>query len=142
MALLMQINDEKSALKFPIEKQRILIGRSNDNDISIDDDLISKEHAVLEVIMSPTDETKFEYYLQDLNSTNHTFVNGDQIRLFKLRNGDVIQVGRTNLKFVDEFNGNVDETSRLYKTWIPGVYYTKDNKKDKKSDKKKDKKKK
>lgn len=138
----MQINDEKSALKFPIEKQRILIGRSNDNDISIDDDLISKEHAVLEVIMSPTDETKFEYYLQDLNSTNHTFVNGDQIRLFKLRNGDVIQVGRTNLKFVDEFNGNVDETSRLYKTWIPGVYYTKDNKKDKKSDKKKDKKKK
>jgi pSer/pThr/pTyr-binding forkhead associated (FHA) protein len=129
MALLMQINDGLSGVKFSIEKQRMLIGRGDDNDISIDDDLISKEHAVLEVIMSPLDESKFEFYLQDLDSTNHTFVNGDQIRLFKLRNGDIIQIGRTNLKFVDEFNGNVDETSKLYKTWIPGVYYTKDKKK-------------
>lgn len=132
MALLMQINNELSGVKFPIEKQRVLIGRGDENDISIDDDLISKEHAVLEVIMSPTNESKFEYYLQDLDSTNHTFVNGDQVRLFKLRNGDIIQIGRTNFKFVDEFNGNVDETSRLYKTWIPGVYYTKDKKKNKK----------
>jgi len=73
-----------------------------------------------------------EYYLQDLDSTNHTYVNGDRIRLFKLKNGDVIQIGRSNFKFVDELNGNVDETSKLYKTWIPGVYITKDKKKNKK----------
>ena len=143
MAILMQINDEQSALKFPIEKQRVRIGRGDDNDISINDDLVSKDHAVLEVIMSPVEEARLEYYLQDLDSTNHTYVNGDQIRLFKLRNGDVIQIGRSNFKFVDEFNGNVDETSKLYKTWIPGVYFTKDkkDKKGKKKSKKKGKKK-
>ena len=133
MALLMQINDELAALKFPIEKQRVTIGRGDENDISIDDDLVSKEHAVLEVAMNPLENTRVEYYLQDLDSTNHTYVNGDRIRLFKLKNGDVIQIGRSNFKFVDELNGNVDETSKLYKTWIPGVYITKDKKKNKKN---------
>lgn len=132
MALLMQINDELAALKFPIEKQRVSIGRGDENDISIDDDLVSKEHAVLEVAMNPIQSAQVEYYLQDLDSTNHTYVNGDRIRLFKLKNGDVIQIGRSNFKFVDELNGNVDETSKLYKTWIPGVYITKDKKKNKK----------
>ena len=132
--MLLQYNEDGAGIKLPIDKQKTRIGRDQSNDISIDDDLVSKEHAVLEVVMSTVEEGRLEYYLQDLNSTNHTYVNDDRISLFKLRNGDVIRIGMNNFKFVDEFNGKMDETSQLYKTWIPGVY-TKGKKKDKKKKK-------
>ncbi len=128
MAMLLQYNDETAGIKLPIEKQRTRIGRGPDNDISIEDDLVSKEHAVLEVVMSTVEEGKLEYYLQDLNSTNHTYVNNDRITLFKLKNGDIIRIGMNNFKFVDEFDGNLEETAKLYKTWIPGVFVKKGKK--------------
>ncbi len=129
MAMLLQYNSDTAGIKLIIDKQRITIGRGANNDISIDDDLVSKEHAVLEVMLSTTDEGKLEYYLQDLDSTNHTYVNDEPISLFKLRNGDIIRIGINNFKFVDEFNGDLEETAKLYKTWIPGVFYTKGKKK-------------
>ncbi len=129
MAMLLQYNSDTAGIKLIIDKQRITIGRGANNDISIDDDLVSKEHAVLEVMLSTTEEGKLEYYLQDLDSTNHTYVNDEPISLFKLRNGDIIRIGINNFKFVDEFNGDLEETAKLYKTWIPGVFYTKGKKK-------------
>ena len=83
--------------------------------------------------MSTTDEGKLEYYIQDLKSTNHTFVNDELVSLYKLQNGDIIRIGMNNFKFVDELDGDLDETAKLHKTWIPGVYVTKNKtKKDKK----------
>lgn len=131
MAMLVQFNEEEAGLRLPIDKQQIRIGRDTSNDISIDDDLVSKEHAILEVVVSPADEGKLEYYLQDLNSTNHTYVNDQRISLYKLKHGDIIRVGINNFKFVDEVSGDLDETAKLHKSWIPGVYYTKNKKKKK-----------
>ena len=125
MAMLLQQKPDGAGIKLVIAKQRITIGRDPSNDISIDDDLVSKEHAVLEVALSPTDDSKLEYYLQDLDSTNHTYVNDDRISLFRLRNGDIIRIGMSNFRFVDEENGDLEETARLHKTWIPGVYLKK-----------------
>lgn len=130
MAMLIQYNEDEAGIRLPIDKQQIRIGRDPSNDISIDDDLVSKEHAILEVGMSATEEGKVEYYLQDLKSTNHTFVNDELISLYKLKNGDIIRIGMNNFKFVDELDGDLDETAKLQKTWIPGVYITKN--KDKK----------
>ncbi len=129
MAMLIQYNEDSAGIKLPIDKQRMRIGRDPANEISIDDDLVSKEHAVLEVVLSPDDEPRLEYYLQDLDSTNHTYVNDRRISLYKLRDGDIIRIGMNNFKFVDEVDGNLDETAKLHKTWIPGVYYTRGKKK-------------
>lgn len=128
MAMLLQQKPDGAGIKLVIAKQRITIGRDPANDISIDDDLVSKEHAVLEVALSPTDDSKLEYYLQDLDSTNHTYVNDDRISLFRLRNGDIIRIGMSNFRFVDEENGDLEETAKLHKTWIPGVYLKKGKK--------------
>lgn len=128
--MLIQYNEDEAGIRLPIDKQQMRIGRDTTNDISIDDDLVSKEHAILEVVMSTTEEGKVEYYLQDLKSTNHTFVNDELVTLHKLQNGDIIRIGMNNFKFVDELDGDLDETAKLQKTWIPGVYITKN--KDKK----------
>jgi pSer/pThr/pTyr-binding forkhead associated (FHA) protein len=128
MAMLLQQKPEGAGIKLVIAKQRIMIGRDPANDISIDDDLVSKEHAVLEVALSQSDESKLEYYLQDLDSTNHTYVNDERITLFRLNNGDMIRIGMTNFRFIDEENGNLEETAKLHKTWIPGLYLKKGKK--------------
>ena len=131
MAMLIQYNEDEAGIRLPIDKQQMRIGRDTTNDISIDDDLVSKEHAILEVVMSTTEEGKVEYYLQDLKSTNHTFVNDELVTLHKLQNGDIIRIGMNNFKFVDELDGDMDETAKLQKTWIPGVYITKNKDKNK-----------
>jgi len=135
MALLLQLTDDSAGIKLPINKQRITIGRNSENDISLDDDLVSKEHAVIEVMQAPDQEGNIEFYIQDLESTNRTYVNDEPVSLHKLRHDDVIRIGINQFKFVDEAKGELDETSQLYKTWIPGVFYT--GKKKKKQKKKK-----
>ena len=131
MAMLIQYNEDEAGIKLPIDKQQIRIGRDTSNDISIDDDLVSKEHAILEVVISTTEEGKLEYYIQDLKSTNHTFVNDEMVSLYKLQNGDIIRVGMNNFRFEDEAKGDLEETAKLHKTWIPGVFYTSGGKKKK-----------
>ena len=129
MAMLLQYNEDGAGIKIPIEKQQIHIGRDSSNEISIDDELVSKVHAVIEVVLTSEKDGRVEYYIQDLDSTNHTFVNDETIKLHKLRNDDIIRIGMNNFKFVDEAEGELDETAKLHKTWIPGVFFTKGKKK-------------
>lgn len=140
MALLIQSTESGAGIKLSIERQRTTIGRDESNDISLDDELASKHHAVLEVICTEEDVT---FLLQDLNSTNHTFVNNEPIDLHKLRDGDLIRIGMSDFSFISQDPDTMDETAQLYKTWIPGVFYTgkKKKKAKKKSSKKKIKKK-
>ena len=137
MALLIQFSENKAGIKLPVDKQKITIGRDSANDISLDDELVSKNHACLEVMIA---DDNVEYFLQDLNSTNHTFVNDEPIDLHKLKDGDLIRIGMSDFRFVAQNVDEVDETAQLYKTWIPGVFYT--GKKKKKAKKKQVKKKK
>ncbi|MGD8525491.1 MAG: FHA domain-containing protein [Thioalkalispiraceae bacterium] len=130
MALLVQITDSGAGLKIPIEKQQLKIGRDENCDIALDDELVSKFHAVVEVILTP-DDNRIEYMLQDLDSTNHTYVNDERIDLCRLKDGDIIRLGKNNFRFEDETKGDLAETAKLHKTWIPGVFYTRAGKKKK-----------
>ena len=121
MALLIQFTENGAGIKLSIEKQRTTIGRDASNDISLDDELVSKEHAVLEVIST---KEKVEFLLQDLKSTNHTFVNDAPINLHKLKDGDAVRIGMSDFRFISQDPDSLDETAELYKTWIPGVFYT------------------
>ena len=136
MALLIQFTENGAGIKLLLEKQRTTIGRDASNVISLDDELASKEHAVIEIISS---EKEIEFLIQDLNSTNHTFVNDSPIDLYKLKDGDLIRIGMSDFRFISQDPESMDETAQLYKTWIPGVFYT--GKKDKKAKKKSSKKK-
>lgn len=139
MALLIQFTENGAGIKLSLEKQRTTIGRGASNDISLDDELVSKKHAALEIIST---EEGVTFLIQDLNSTNHTFVNDSPIELYKLKDGDLIRIGMSDFRFISQDPDSMDETAQLYKTWIPGVFYTGKKKKKvkKKSSKKKAKK--
>lgn len=71
------------------------LGRNSDNDIFIKDHFISKRH--FQII-----EDEGEYYLEDLNSANGTYLNEDRIQdVVRLQNGDIIKVGNIELLFVN-----------------------------------------
>lgn len=129
MALLILLQDSEAGVRFRIDKPRFTIGRSPHNDICLDDELVSKQHAQIEVIPQEQAELTFDYYLQDQDSTNHCFVNDDQVKLKKLLHGDVIRIGKNNFRFIDDANDNLQETLELHKTWFPGVFVTRKKKK-------------
>lgn len=77
-----------------LTKDRTTLGRRPYNDIVIDNLAISGEHAVLEMQGD-------KVYLEDLDSTNGTYVNGKAARKQMLQHGDVIDVGKYKIKFDD-----------------------------------------
>jgi hypothetical protein len=87
---------ESTMLKeIPLTKERTTIGRKPHNDIQIDNLAISGEHAVVITILNDS-------FLEDLGSTNGTFVNGQSVKKHFLQNGDTIELGKYRLKFVSE----------------------------------------
>ena len=74
------------------------IGREKDNEIVINDDTVSGYHALI-TIRPGANNADNEYIIEDLDSTNQTFVNSREITMHKLREGDIIRVGNTRLKF-------------------------------------------
>ena len=53
MALLIQVTDSGAGLKLSIDKKQIEFGRDEDCDVSLDDELVSQRHAILEVLLTP-----------------------------------------------------------------------------------------
>ena len=78
-----------------LTKDRTTLGRRPYNDIVIDNLAVSGEHAVVQMAGS-------DVYLEDLNSTNGTYVNGKAVKKQLLRNGDSVEVGKYKIKFVNE----------------------------------------
>jgi len=84
----------KPARKLSFEKPRMLIGRSEHNDVSIDSRFVSRHHMLLVRHGSST-------FLMDLNSTNGTFVNSKRVSNQVLVDNDIISVGNHRIKFSD-----------------------------------------
>lgn len=97
MAILQKLIDDSV---YPLNLSQLGIGRANDNEIVILDDAVSSYHALITVRESPGDSQAMEYILEDLDSTNSTYVNSKAIKQHKLRNGDIVRVGETRLKFL------------------------------------------
>jgi pSer/pThr/pTyr-binding forkhead associated (FHA) protein len=72
-----------------------LIGRNPTTDITLLDESMSREHAIVSF-----DEERGVYSLEDLQSTNGTKLNGKRVRSADLAHGDEIQVGQTSFKFI------------------------------------------
>lgn len=100
MAKLILSMDNLVLKDIPLDKERITIGRKAQNDIQIDNLAISGAHAVVVTILNDS-------FLEDLDSTNGTFVNGQQVKKHFLQNNDVIELGKYRLKYVKEANAYV-----------------------------------
>lgn len=124
MAMIVQLHEGVAIKKFELDKPKLRIGRDPESDIYIDDGVVSAEHAVIETKEDAQGSSNF--YIKDMGSTNSTFVNGEQITTKKLENNDIIRVGWNNFKFIDEAKKDPDKTAKIHKSWIPGVYYTKE----------------
>lgn len=129
MAALIQYKNNVAGLKVMLESMLCRIGRGETNDIVIEDELISREHALIEAVMA-ADESK--YILRDLDSTNGTFVNHVRISEHLLNEGDMIRLGQTFFRFTRQEGGRPNETKVIKQTIIPGLYYTTEKKGDKK----------
>ncbi|RKH43055.1 GGDEF domain-containing protein [Corallococcus llansteffanensis] len=86
--------------KFDLKREETLIGRSSKADIQIDQEAVSRNHARI------TNTTK-GVRIEDLGSTNGTFVNDDvAVGGRSLQNGDLVKIGRTIFKFIA--GGNIE----------------------------------
>ncbi|WP_230969487.1 FHA domain-containing protein [Nitrogeniibacter aestuarii] len=83
--------------EIPLSKERTTIGRKPHNDIQIDNLAISGEHAVITAILD-------DAFLEDQNSTNGTYVNGQPVKKCALQNNDVVELGKYRIKFIVDAN--------------------------------------
>lgn len=81
--------------EYELSNERTTIGRKPDNDIQIDNLAVSGKHALIITILDDS-------FLEDLGSTNGTYVNGKLIKKHALKDTDVIAIGKHELKYVNE----------------------------------------
>jgi pSer/pThr/pTyr-binding forkhead associated (FHA) protein len=96
MATLQKLGDDAKCL---LNQEQMRIGRSPDNEIILEDETVSGHHALITIRPLTHNESQDEYIIEDLNSTNKTFVNNLQISRHTLKEGDIVRVGNTRLKF-------------------------------------------
>jgi pSer/pThr/pTyr-binding forkhead associated (FHA) protein len=100
---------------FPLDKTSVRIGRAQNNDITIDEDAVSGEHARIDLIPSEYLDGLMDIYIEDLGSTNGTFVNEEPVKRRQLYNSDTIRIAWTDFKLVSEHNENLEKTSVIIK---------------------------
>lgn len=110
MARLVLSLDGQVLAEYNMNKERYTIGRLPDNDVRIDNGAVSGHHSLIINILNDS-------FLEDLNSTNGTYVNGKLIKKHALQHGDVITIGHHQLRFVDQQAGD-DEADAFEKTMV------------------------
>jgi hypothetical protein len=81
--------------EYDLDQEIMTIGRKTDNDIHIDNLAVSGNHARILTILDDS-------FIEDLGSTNGTFINGKKISKHALQNGETIAIGKHELKYVNE----------------------------------------
>ena len=110
MARLILSLDGQVLAEYNMNKERYTVGRLPDNDIRIDNAAVSGHHSLIINILNDS-------FLEDLNSTNGTYVNGKLIKKHAMQHGDVITVGHHQLRYVETQAGD-NEPDEFEKTMI------------------------
>jgi pSer/pThr/pTyr-binding forkhead associated (FHA) protein len=112
MARLILSLDGSVLAEYNMSKERYTLGRLPDNDVRVDNAAVSGHHALIINILNDS-------FLEDLNSTNGTYVNGKLIKKHALQHGDVITIGHHHLRYVDsQVEG--DEQDEFERTMVIG----------------------
>lgn len=109
-AFVVVLSGDRMGEMFPLKGDRTTIGRGLQTDVRINDEGISRTHAVVEV-------EDGDYLLSDAGSTNGTYANGNKVDRYKLQEGDKIQIGASSvLKFTFHEDADEDFQRNLYES--------------------------
>ena len=86
-----------------ITKDKTTLGRRPYNDIVIDNLAVSGEHAVLQMVGA-------DVFIEDLNSTNGTYINGKAIKKQLLTHNDTVEIGKYKIKYLVEDGTDYEKT--------------------------------
>jgi pSer/pThr/pTyr-binding forkhead associated (FHA) protein len=86
-----------------IIKDKTTLGRRPYNDIVIDNLAVSGEHAVLQMVGQ-------DVFIEDLNSTNGTYINGKAVKKQLLAHNDTVEIGKYKIKYLVEEGGEYEKT--------------------------------
>ncbi|MCE4555524.1 FHA domain-containing protein [Roseateles cellulosilyticus] len=89
-----------------ITKDKTTLGRRPYNDIVIDNLAVSGEHAVLQMVGN-------DVFIEDLNSTNGTYINGKAIKKQLLADNDTVEIGKYKIKYLTNDGGDYEKTMIL-----------------------------
>lgn len=95
---------------YETENDQIRVGRNSANDIHIDNLAVSGNHAVIKKVMN-------NYFIEDLNSTNGTFVNEKKISKYEILDGDQVIIGKHSLTF-RYLNGFSSQENAMAQTMV------------------------
>lgn len=110
MAKLILVHDGVNLRDYPLNKSVVTLGRKEGNDIQLDDAAVSSRHARFTREKSAYLDNHYDFYIEDLKSTNGTLVNGVGLVKQLLKHGDKIQVGKHTFIF-DSGQGSLEETA-------------------------------
>jgi pSer/pThr/pTyr-binding forkhead associated (FHA) protein len=99
--------------EFNMTKERYTVGRLPDNDVRIDNPAVSGHHSLIINILNDS-------FLEDLSSTNGTYVNGKLIKKHALQHSDVVTVGHHQLRFVETVADEEEQDDEFARTMIIG----------------------
>lgn len=88
--------------EYPLDKETLTIGRKPNNDITVENLAVSGHHSRVITILQDS-------FLEDLNSTNGTYVNGKLIQKHALQHGDVVKIGKHELQYQNEETAMSDD---------------------------------
>ena len=92
-ALVIRSGGGRVGESFPLQGDRMTVGRRPDSDVFLDDVTVSRDHALIV-------RRNGGYWLDDLGSLNGTYVNRRRIDSHRLEDGDELQVGKYKLTFL------------------------------------------
>ncbi|MBV9343359.1 MAG: FHA domain-containing protein, partial [Gammaproteobacteria bacterium] len=95
LARLLIATEGRTVQEVGLRPGRLIVGRTPDNDLHIDSRFISRHHCQLIT-------TQTSCVVEDLNSTNGTFVRTNRVRRHYLNDGDVVLIGKHELMYIDE----------------------------------------
>lgn len=124
MAMVIQTVEGVVTNRFPLEQSVLKFGRSSSNQVQIDDLEVSGEHA--QIIAETDDKGRTIYFLEDLGSTNGSFINEVKVDKQLLHHKDNLRIGWNLFTFIDDSEVDHEKTREIKKSWLPGVFYSKD----------------
>ncbi|WKB51121.1 FHA domain-containing protein [Eleftheria terrae] len=97
-----------------LTKDKTTLGRRPYNDIVIDNLAVSGEHAVLQMVGQ-------DVFIEDLNSTNGTYINGKAIKKQLLTHNDTVEIGKYKIKFITDEVADYEKTMVMKPGSAPGT---------------------
>lgn len=98
-------------------KDNTVIGRHTTCQIVVDDPTVSAQHAEVRCVEGRA-------VIQDLDSTNGVRIGRKRVTEHVLKGGDVFVLGTHEFEFCNAMPTDLDQTLKIKKSWIPGIYYT------------------